>query len=224
MVDVAIDWDFLLFHNRARDYFVRTSRFDAIASQVDPFGEDQNGNDLMTRLNRRCRMANNRGVSPSSFRDSANNAPISDPFLSRSLRCSVTEPLLMASKKSDCSFKDGLRRGAGPGSNNARGVTDGSCGNNLDVSAIKTVDTGDWGVQVDLQLRGTLSQRPLGKRNQTHRQTRRGGTESSVGESIMNAGKIDDDYGESITMPYIPLLFPCVEGIVIFSIGIILSR
>lgn len=40
----------------------------------------------------------------------------------------------------------------------------------------------------------------------------------------MNAGKIDDDYGESITMPYIPLLFPCVEGIVIFSIGIILSR
>lgn len=70
----------------------------------------------------------------------------------------------MASKKSDCSFKDGLRRGAGPGSNNARGVTgigsnvdwvvDGSCGNNLDVSAIKTVDTGDWGVQVDHQLRG----------------------------------------------------------------------
>ncbi|KZS13209.1 Uncharacterized protein APZ42_021675 [Daphnia magna] len=139
----------------------------------------------MTRLNRRCRMANNRGVSPSSFRDSANKAPISDPLLSRSLRSSVTEPLLMAAKKSDCSFKDGLRRGVGPGSDNARGVA--------------------------------------GKRNQIHRQTRRGGTESSVGESIMNAGKIDDDYGESITMPYIPLLFPCVERIVIFSIGIIVS-
>ncbi|KAK4009046.1 hypothetical protein OUZ56_014187 [Daphnia magna] len=96
-------------------------------------------------------MANNRGVSPSSFRDSANKAPISDPLLSRSLRSSVTEPLLMAAKKSDCSFKDGLRHGVGPGSNN-------------------------------------------GKRNQIHRHTRRGGTESSVGESIMNAGKIDDDY------------------------------